>query len=206
MPRGRKRKSSTKKCQDSQDASDVEKEDGSSSSDIVESAGGVAVGDPLPYSTTPPTSGYFTLPSIVSENVDGLAGAVDRESREYRKDGTIQVVFALKYPESEPPTCDVDVAKGYFQSILRRREVFGYYSVCKVTTWNGLWTTYYFNNSSTCPLCHEVHDSYAFQYRVKKGCYGGWRCWKTNRWETDFHADMLHLMMGKPYVAGPTDE
>jgi len=46
-----------------------------------------------------------------------------------------------------------------------------------------------FEKSGLCPVCMCTHDSYAFQYKVKPGVYGGWKCWKTNEWKTHYHYD-----------------
>lgn len=207
MPRGRKRKQ--KECASSAPTVEENSSGDATTNDISEAteaeSTGVSVGDPLPYDTTVPSPSYFT---DHWENVDsdGLAGAVDRVNIDYQKRDLVKVYFHSKSTYTEPIPCDVLVAKGYFQSLLRRRELIGTWHINKITIWNDMWTTYHFDPSCMCPICKKVHDSYGFCYRVKKGCYAGWKCWKEKIWETDFHTDMLHLMEGNHRIAGDTED
>lgn len=75
----------------------------------------------------------------------------------------------------------------YLKSLLEKRGLKGPYVVHSVGNF-GPFVSYNFKNDvgSFCPICKEDHAGYSFAYKVKSGCYGGWKCWKNDLWETQY--------------------
>lgn len=78
------------------------------------------------------------------------------------------------------------IAKRYFQKLLVGRGCKGEYKLWGYSPWGGTYHNFKFGKTSMCPLCKEVHDGYNFDYKVREGMYGGWKCWKTGEWESHF--------------------
>jgi hypothetical protein len=87
---------------------------------------------------------------------------------------------------------NADVAPGYFYDQIKRLGGKGTYIIYRKIEY-GDWTTYKFDKEGFCPLCHEVHDSYNFEYKIKKNVYGGFKCWKMNTWATSFNSSEMYL-------------
>lgn len=45
--------------------------------------------------------------------------------------------------------------------------------------------SYKFAKGNWCPVCW-LKCGYGFDYKVRSGCYGGWKCWKTGGFITSF--------------------
>lgn len=76
--------------------------------------------------------------------------------------------------------------KNYFQSLLVNRGCSGRYLLWGYSVYNGIYHNFKFGKFGMCPVCKVVHDNYNFDYKVKDGGYGGWKCWKTGEWETHY--------------------
>lgn len=86
-----------------------------------------------------------------------------------------------------PDVAAPEAAALHLKKLLDARGCSGPYEVYNVKKL-GPFTNINFNGNinSMCPLCKETHTGYNFTYKVKKGFYGGWKCWKTNEWETHY--------------------
>lgn len=80
----------------------------------------------------------------------------------------------------------------YIKDLLESRGCHGHYKIYNRSEY-GAYVSYNFDRQlgSECPLCHEAHDGYNFAYKVKKGQYGGWKCWKADSttgadWESHY--------------------
>lgn len=85
-----------------------------------------------------------------------------------------------------------EVAPGYFYDCLNKLDGKGTYIITGKKVY-GPWTSYFFDRNSLCPICKEVHDSYNFEYKLKKDTYGGFKCWRTNEWVTCYSFKEMHL-------------
>lgn len=80
---------------------------------------------------------------------------------------------------------NMDASIAYLQKLLVVRGCEGFFHL----TYSNCYKDFYcfsFDKNDFCPLCKVKHEGYGFQYKVKPGCYGGWKCWKTGEWETQY--------------------
>ena len=103
----------------------------------------------------------------------------------YIPEHCITVDVKCEFPNS-------DVAPGYFYDCLDRVGGKGTYIITNKKTWND-WTTFQFDRNSFCPICQIIHDSYGFEYKLKKDVYGGFKCWRTNDWVTSYSFKEMNL-------------
>lgn len=146
--------------------------------------------------------------------------AFDNKAKEgiekfYEKSGTTYGELAEKNPMTPkiigrppcPPNCvEVDVkglvpqprkAKEYFQSLLVNRGCSGRYLLWGYSRFDTQYHNFKFGKFGMCPICKVVHDNYNFDYKVKEGVYGGWKCWKTGEWETHYVFGMVDELIKK---------
>lgn len=89
---------------------------------------------------------------------------------------------------SPPPHVDAAAVKGYFQKLLVGRGLAGHFHIWAINEWpkgNPNILSYKFTRGNECPL-HGKSCDYGFDYKIKAGHYGGWKCWKTGDWESQF--------------------
>lgn len=83
----------------------------------------------------------------------------------------------------------------YLKKLLDARGCYGPYEVHNVVRF-GPYTNVNFEMGcdSMCPIHMETHpDKYGFTYKIKKGQYGGWKCWKDDSWETQYVWESIDL-------------
>lgn len=79
----------------------------------------------------------------------------------------------------------------YLGELLKQRGVKGHYKIWKIECWKDVIWSFKFEKKGECPICKVQHDSYAFEYKVRKETYGGWKCWKSDSWETHYRFEEL---------------
>lgn len=97
---------------------------------------------------------------------------------------------AVHWKCTPPPHVNADAVKGYFQKLLVGKGLAGHFHIWAINEWpkeNPVILSYKFTRGNQCPILgHGRGCDYGFDYKIKKGHYGGWKCWKTGDWESQF--------------------
>lgn len=85
----------------------------------------------------------------------------------------------------------------YLSKLLRGRGCHGEYEVHYLKMNMEYICVQFMKTTAKCPVCKVPHPGYGFQYKVKPGVYGGWKCWKTDEWRTQYEWEEMEGLFQK---------
>lgn len=133
--------------------------------------------------TPPETSTDFR--SARDVYYDRFTGSGMGTNKQKKKSTTVE--WKCDHPQAAAISC-------YLVRLLQDRSCFGVYEIQSIGSYMDFTTFNFAKTESLCPGCGCQHPGYNFQYKIKPGKYGGWKCWKDDSWFTQFHwEEFKHL-------------
>lgn len=103
---------------------------------------------------------------------------------------TCTVTWLCEHPRSAIISC-------YLSKLLKAGEFWGTYEIQNTGTTMDFVTINFRKTESKCPGCGSSHPDYNFQYKVRIGKYGGWKCWKSDAWQTHYDLEMMNRIFSQ---------
>lgn len=100
------------------------------------------------------------------------------------QEGKVAVTWLCEHPRAS-------AISSYLSKLLKAGNFRGTYEIQGTGGTMDFITLNFRKSESQCPACGMRHPDYNFQYKVRIGKYGGWKCWKTDRWQTQYHLEDL---------------
>ena len=108
-----------------------------------------------------------------------------------------RIMSCVRWSDSAGNHPKAEAICSYFSKLLKGRGCYGNYVVHYIKMNMEYICVQFKKTDADCPVCRSPHPSYNFQYKVKPGVYGGWKCWKTDEWATQYEWEDMSGLFSK---------